>query len=79
MRRKSLTTLADYVIYSYTLTYQMYLNAQEEAIFEKCIDSRMISDPADYCLRTVAPTINLTLWTDSNEYSACKDGAQVIQ
>ena len=38
----------------------------------------MISDPADYCTRTIAPTLNLTLWTDKMEAKACRDGAVVL-
>lgn len=39
----------------------------------------MISNPEDYCTRTIAPTLNLTLWTDSMEAKACRDGATVLQ
>jgi hypothetical protein len=56
----------------------MYLNSQEELIFEKCVDSKLLDNPLTYCNNTIINNLNLTLWTPSNKLKACDEGADVI-
>lgn len=79
LSNRNITIFDDQVIYAYTLVYQMYLNAQEEQIFEKCVDSKMLSDTVNYCETTIVGSLNLTLWTTSNEDTACGDAAVIIE
>ena len=67
LRDRNVTGFEEAAIYSYVLTYQMYLNSMEELIFERCVDSKLLEDPSKYCNRTIVDNLNLTLWTQDNK------------
>lgn len=57
----------------------MYMNSMEEIIFEKCVDSRLLEDPAAYCSRTIVPTLDFTLWTKDNKDKGCIEAGDVVK
>jgi len=63
LRDRNVGDFTEAAIYSYVLTYQMYLNSMEEIVFERCVDSKLIENPSNYCNRTIVNNLNLTLWT----------------
>ena len=79
LKGRNITGFSDAVIYSYVLTYQMYLNSMEEQIFEYCVDARLLGDPINYCNRTIVGNLNLTLWTQPNKIKACQEGAELVK
>ena len=75
LKTRNILDFTNAAIYTYVLIYQMDLNAMEESIFERCVDSRMLEDPFPYCQRSIVNNLNATLWSASTSQRACEEGA----
>lgn len=79
LKDRGVTAFADAAIYSYVLTYQMYLNSMEEVVFEQCVDSRLLESPEKYCKKQIAKRLNLSLWTSDSQQKACVEAKDIIK
>ena len=78
LKKRNMLEFSNAAIYTYVLTYQMSLNAIEESIFEKCVDSRMLEEPLDYCKRGIVRYFNSTLWSEQAQQRSCEEGAAAM-
>jgi len=69
----------DAVAYSYVLTYQIYLDEMKLDVYDQCIDDELTESPAEYCGETLTGYIELALWNDANEFTACSEGVNSLE
>jgi hypothetical protein len=50
----------------------------EERIYERCVDAKLLQNPATYCQRFLLSGLNLTLWTNATNYKNCDDAADAL-
>jgi hypothetical protein len=50
LKQRGVTSLAEYVSYSYLTILDLYLNANQQEDYESCINAQVLRDPKSYCL-----------------------------
>ena len=79
VKEKGVMDTQDVSIYSYVLIYQIFLNSMEEKVFETCVDSRILDEPAEYCKRKLMPNLNLVLWTNDKKEKTCDEAKEILE
>lgn len=49
LQSKGITSLAEYVSFSYLISLDLYLNANEQEDYESCINTQVTSRPKKFC------------------------------
>lgn len=67
-----ITSLAEYVSFSYLVSLDLYLNAYEQEDYESCINSEVLEDPEDYCNDFFDDSDNFNLWSSAEQTTMCE-------
>lgn len=60
------------------MIYELYLNSQQEKMFDQCADAKMKADPLNYCKSSLV-TVDLSLWQQSTKEAACKEAVDAYE
>ena len=62
LKQRGVTSLAEYVSYSYLTILDLYLNANQQEDYESCINAEVLRDPKSYCLNHLKANQAFLLW-----------------
>ena len=71
LRAKGITSMAEYVSFSYLVTLDLYLNANQQEDYESCINSRVLAAPKQYCKDFLSGNLVFSLWNGAQQEDQC--------
>lgn len=80
LKQKGVTSQAEYISFSYLITLDLYLNANQQEDYESCINSKMVADPKQYCKDWFATLDHpvFGLWGTTQREDMCIQAAAVV-
>ena len=72
LQQKGIDTVAEYVSFSYIVTLDLFLNANEQEDYENCINFYAVSNSKQYCSDFVQSQPLFTLWSATDKADQCE-------
>ena len=73
-----MTSLAEYVSYSYLTILDLFLNANQQEDYESCINAQVLRDPKTYCQNHLKANEAFLLWNQQQKETECIQSASAI-
>ncbi|TNV73568.1 hypothetical protein FGO68_gene9779 [Halteria grandinella] len=78
LQKKGVTSLAEYVSFSYLITLDLYLNANQQEDYESCINTKVVQDPENHCTAYIKDHLIFSLWNSTERVASCQDASRAV-
>ncbi|CDW72095.1 UNKNOWN [Stylonychia lemnae] len=73
-----ISSLAEYVSFSYLVILDLYLNANQQEDYESCINAKVNASPKDTCLTLIKDHPVFSIWSSTQKSDICDEVASGI-
>jgi ferredoxin len=77
LRQKGIQTVAEYVSFSYIVTLDLFLNANQQEDYENCVNYYALNAPKLYCADLTRGQV-FSLWSGEEKATACEHAATEV-
>lgn len=78
LKSKGITSLSEYVSFSYLITLDLYLNANQQQDYENCVNSFAWDTPKTYCNDLMDTNPVMVLWDDNAKSDICVEVSSLV-
>eukprot|EP00347_Sterkiella_histriomuscorum_P021996 403332044 len=78
LNAKGIQSLAEFVSFSYLITMDLYLNANQQQDYESCIQTQILTSPKQTCLDLLHSNPVFLIWPETSKADLCIEAAQKV-